>query len=158
MAATGTAADLEAIVKAIGLPESATVRAWKETDFPAIQQLFQAEGWPTPLERPDDAVEAWCRSWPALVAIHDETVIGFCRALSDGLVTTYVAELLVAPAWRRRGIASALLEATQRLCPGSRLDLLSTAAADSFYQQESFRPFPGFRLSWAERTSSKHAY
>ncbi len=155
MVAIDKDADLEAIVGTLVLPADVAIRAWAETDFPAIQRLSQAEGWSTPITRPDDALEAWRRSWPALVAVNDETVIGFCRALSDGLVTTYVAELLSAPAWRGLGIASALLEATQRLCPGSRLDLLSTAAAGAFYQQAGFRAYAGFRLSWAERTAGQ---
>jgi GNAT superfamily N-acetyltransferase len=155
MAATGKAADLEAIVETIALPAGIIIRAWAEADFPAIQQLSQAEGWSTPLIRPDDALEAWRRSWPTLVAIQGDTLIGFCRSLSDGLITTFVAELLVAPSWRRRGIAGALLDVTQQLSPGSRLDLLSTSEGQSFYQQAGFRPFPGFRRSWAERTSSK---
>jgi GNAT superfamily N-acetyltransferase len=146
----GTSADLEAIVGALDLPQGVTIRAWTEADFPIIQQLSQAEGWTTPLERPDDALEAWRRSWPTLVAVQSEAVIGFSRSLSDGLVTTYVAELLVAPPWRCLGIASALLDVTQQLCPGSRLDLLSTATAGAFYQQAGFRAFPGFRRSWAE--------
>ena len=153
MAAAGKTADLEVIIGALALPAGITIRAWDEADFPTIQQLSQAEGWTTPLDRPDDALEAWRRSRPALVAAKGDAMMGFCRSLSDGLVTTYVAELLVVPSWRRRGIASALLDVTQRLCPGSRLDLLSTTAAGSFYQQAGFRPFSGFRLSWVERAA-----
>jgi GNAT superfamily N-acetyltransferase len=138
MVVVDKAPDLEAIVKAIALPAGVAIRAWDEADFPTVQQLSTAENWTTPIARPDDALEAWRRSWPALVAVHEETVIGFSRSLSDGLVTTYVAEVLVASAWRRQGIAATLLEATQRLCPGSRLDLLSTAeAAPSISKQAS---------------------
>jgi GNAT superfamily N-acetyltransferase len=157
VAAAAKSADLEAIVTAIVLPAGVTIRAWDAADFPTIQQLSMAENWTTPIARPDDALEAWRRSWRTLVAVHEETVIGFSRSLSDGLVTTYVAEVLVAPAWRRQGIAAALLEVTQRLCPGTRLDLLSTAEAGVFYQQAGFRPYAGFRLSWAERMAARRA-
>jgi GNAT superfamily N-acetyltransferase len=157
MVVVDKAADLEAIVTAIALPAGVAIRAWDEADFPTIQQFSTAENWTTPIARAAEALEAWRRSWPTLVAVHDETVIGFSRSLSDGLVTTYVAEVLVAPAWRRHGIAAALLEATQRLCPGSRLDLLSTAEAGAFYQQAGFRHYAGFRLSWAERMASRRA-
>ena len=78
------------------LPPGIAVRPWTEADFPAIQRLSRAEGWPTPVERPDAALAAWRRSWPALVAAHGGEVVGFLRALSDGEVTTYVAEVLVA--------------------------------------------------------------
>ena len=69
-------ADPAAIIGAIALPTDVTIRAWGETEFPAIQQLSQAEGWSTPLERPDNALEAWRRSWPTLVAIQGDAVIG----------------------------------------------------------------------------------
>ncbi|HEX6777218.1 MAG TPA: GNAT family N-acetyltransferase [Ktedonobacterales bacterium] len=142
---------LQAIIRALKLPNGVTIRPWEEADFLAIQRLSEAEGWPTPLERPEEALQAWRHSWPALVAVADQSVIGFCRALSDGAVTTYVAEVLVAPAWRGQGIASALLEASQRLYPGSRLDLLALPTSRSFYEGAGFRPFAGFRLSWPER-------
>lgn len=127
------------------------IRAWEEADFPTIQALSTAEGWPTPTERPDAALSAWRNSWPALVAVGDGSVIGFLRALSDGAVTTYVAELLVAPAWRGKGIASALLDAAHALAPGSRLDLLATGASRTFYEHLGYRSFSGFRASWEER-------
>ena len=95
-------ADVEVLAAILTLPVGVSIRSWDETDFPAIQTLAQAEGWSTPRERPGEALAAWQRSWPALVAVMDGALIGFCRALSDGGVTTYVAELLVAPGWRRR--------------------------------------------------------
>jgi ribosomal protein S18 acetylase RimI-like enzyme len=52
-------------------------------------------------------------------------VVGFLRTLSDGAVTTYVAGLLVAPAWRGRGLGRTLLDACQALVPTTRLDLLA---------------------------------
>ena len=106
----------EALAATLTLPVGVSIRAWDETDFPAIQTLAQAEGWSTPRERPGEALTAWQRSWPALVAVVDGALIGFCRALSDGDVTTYVAELLVAPGWRRRGIATALLDMVKDGC------------------------------------------
>lgn len=141
------------IVGALTLSPGVTVRAWDDADFPAIQRLSAAEGWTTPVDRPHEALIAWRHSWPALIALHEGAVIGFSRAVSDGLVTTYIAEVLVALEWRRHGLASALLRANQRLCPGSRLDLLATGASRSFYERVGFRPFAGFRWSWQEETA-----
>ena len=141
------------ITRTLTLPQGVTIRPWKEADFSAIQRLSAAEGWPTPLDRPKESLAAWRYSWPALIAETGQEAIGFCRALSDGAVTTYIAELLVAAGWRRQGIASALLETSQRLYPGSRLDLLAIETSRSFYERVGFRSFYGFRLSWAERTA-----
>jgi GNAT superfamily N-acetyltransferase len=141
---------VEAIISAHPSPVGISIRAWEEADFPAIQALSEAAGWTTTRERPAEAVVAWQHSWPALVAVADGALIGFSRALSDGGVTTYVAEVLVAPDWRGRGIARALLDITQRLCPGSRLDLLAARESRGFHAHLGFRSFAGVRRSWQE--------
>ena len=132
----------------VTLPSGIIIRVWRESDFATIQQLSSAEGWPTPQNRSGEALAAWRQSWPALVATEGEEVIGFLRALTDDAVTTYIAEILVAPRWRRQGIGHALVEACHNLCPSTRLDLLSAGVADGFYQATGFRRFQGFRKSY----------
>ncbi len=140
-------AQVEQAVAGIPLPVGIRIRAWTIEDFAMIQQLSTAEGWPTPEKRPQAALAAWQTSWPALVLVHGEEVIGFLRALTDEQVTTYIAEMLVVPKWRGQGLGKALVEACHRLCPTTRLDLLSTATADGFYEANGFRPFKGYRKS-----------
>ncbi len=130
------------------LPGSITLRPWMERDFVEIQRLSSAEGWPTPQSRPVAALDAWRQSSPAIVAVEGTRVIGFVRALTDGAVTMYIAEILVEPPWRGKGIGRALIQACHDLYPSTRLDLLSTAAADKFYQAMDFRPFQGYRKSY----------
>ncbi|HET8629125.1 MAG TPA: GNAT family N-acetyltransferase [Thermomicrobiales bacterium] len=136
-----------AALAGVAMPAGIAIRAFEEGDFPAIQDLSSAEGWPTPATRPGEALAAWRRSWPALVAVEGEAVAGFVRALSDGEVTTYVAEILVAPAWRGRGVGRALLDACHALTPHTRIDLLATATSGPFYAAHGFRPMPGYRRS-----------
>jgi predicted N-acetyltransferase YhbS len=132
----------------LALPDGIEIRAWAEADFPAIQRLSSAEGWPTPTARPAEALVSWRNAWPTLVATGDQGLVGFVRALTDGEVTMYIAELLVALAWRGRGVGRALLDACHRLFPHTRLDLLSTQSADQFYEASGFRGFQGFRKSY----------
>jgi GNAT superfamily N-acetyltransferase len=129
-------------------PAGTQIRAWAEADFPDIQRLSSTEGWPTPTERPDEALTSWRNAWPTLVAAADGALVGFVRALTDGEVTIYIAELLVVPGWRGRGLGRALLEACHLLYPHTRLDLLSTESADRFYEANGFRSFQGFRKSY----------
>jgi GNAT superfamily N-acetyltransferase len=133
---------------AVALPSGVTVRAWTAHDYAAVRDLSAAEGWATLRDRPDDGMRAWQNSWPALVAAHGDEVAGFLRGLTDGAVTLYVADLLVAPAWRGRGIATALLDVCHALYPTARFDLLSTGMAHAFYARLGFRPFQGFRKSF----------
>ena len=93
---------LRAIRSKLSLPAGISIRAWTEANFSAIQKLSSAEGWTSPRQRPDGALVSWRHSWPALVATDGTRVAGFVRALTDGEVTTYVAELLVDPQYRGR--------------------------------------------------------
>ena len=125
-----------------------TVRSYQADDLFAIQRLSDVEGWPTPGNRSEDSMLSWQHSHPALVAMHDGQVIGFLRAITDGAVTTYIAELLVAKEWRGQGIGRALVDACHELVPFTRLDLLSTDQADPFYEANGFRRFQGFRKNF----------
>lgn len=106
-------------------------------------------GWTSQDAHPDDYAEAWFGSWPALVCEDGEgAIIGFVRAITDGAMTVYVAELLVAPARRGRGVATALLDACHVIVPTARLDLLATADAVAFYERRGYRSLRGYRRSF----------
>jgi predicted N-acetyltransferase YhbS len=132
----------------IALPPAVAIRPWIEADFPAIQALSDAEGWPTPRARPDEAREAWQHSWPALVATANADVIAFIRALTDGQVTMFIPELLVAPAWQGKGLGRCLLDACHTLYPHVRIELFATESSASFYEARGFRSFRGYRKSY----------
>jgi len=144
---------VQQVTKLVGLPPDVEIRPWNEDDFPAIQRLSRGEGWPTPVDRPADSIRGWHGSWPALAAVHDGSMVGFLRAVSDRAITTYVAELLVTPEWRGRRVGVALLAVAQYLCPRTRLDLLATAQSRTFYDRVGFRLFSGYRRNWAELES-----
>jgi 8-oxo-dGTP diphosphatase len=139
-----TALDVVAL-RACPAPAGVTLRPWGEDDRVAIREISAAEGWPTPSARPEADLASWHAAWPAIIAEADGEAVGFLRALSDGAVTTYVAGLLVAPAWRGRGLGRALLDACQALAPTTRLDLLAEPATVPFYERADFRALPGFR-------------
>ena len=130
---------LSAVLKTLIRPPGITLRCWTETDFLAIARLSTPEGWMTPLHRPVEALQAWQHSWPTLVVTEDENVIGFVRGLTDGEVTTFIAELLVAPEQRGKGLGRLLLDACHLLYPHTRLDLISQEEAIPFYKALGFR-------------------
>jgi len=145
---TDRTSSVAAALAGILLPPNVAIRPWAETDFPAIQTLSDAEGWPTPRARPDAALDAWRRSWPALVATTETGVIAFVRALTDGAVTLFVSELLVTPAWQGKGLGRCLLEVCHIMYPHVRIELFATESSASFYAAHGFRPFAGYRKSY----------
>ena len=130
---------LEVALMTMSIPPGIQLRCWSEKDFPDIQRLSTLQGWPTPRNRPDEALAAWQHSWPALVVTEGERVIGFVRGITDGEITTYIADLLVHANYRGKGIGRLLVNACHALSPHTRLDLISTEEALPFYKVNGFR-------------------
>ena len=143
---------LRQVLTQIALPEGIGCRLWLESDFPSIQRLSNAEGWPTPQRRPDDTLVGWRNSWPTLVAVEAqnvEHVLGFVRAMTDGSITLYVMELLVDAHFRGRGIGQMLLDTCHYLHPHTRIELMSLETSQSYYGTHGFRYIgEGFRKSY----------
>lgn len=134
----------------VTLPSGIEICAWSEANFPAIQRLSSAEGWTSPTQRPTDSLLAWQHSWPALVAMEGEMIVGFVRGLTDGTITMYIADMAVDMRLRGRGIGRALLDVCHALYPTTRLDLLAADDARAFYKVCGFRVLhDGMRKSYA---------
>lgn len=93
-------------------------RAYVASDFEHIQQLNREEGWTQLVERGE---------------------------LTDTTVSLYVCELLVASAYRKRGLGEQLLQHVHALYPDTRLEMLASQASHTYYEKLRFRPFYGFR-------------
>jgi hypothetical protein len=121
------------------LPSGIEIRPWSEADFPTIQRLSLAEGWTSSTQRTADSLLAWQYSWPALVAVEGERVVGFVRGLTDGAITMYIADMAV----------DVRLDACHSLYPTTRLDLLAADDARAFYKACGFRVIhDGMRKSY----------
>ena len=133
----------------VTLPEGVTIRAWTAADFAAIQQISSDEGWTSPTERPTESLLAWQNSWPALVAVTDEDIVGFVCGLTDGALTMYITALAVDVRQRGRGIGRALLDTCHFLYPTTRLYLLAVDDARAFYEACGFKVvYNGMRKSY----------
>jgi ribosomal protein S18 acetylase RimI-like enzyme len=89
------------------------IRPLQPAETEAARQLLMANGWQ---HRVADAAEFATmveRSQLSLVAIDNDgsTVIGFLRALTDGITNGYISMLVVAEAHRRQGVGRALVQA-----------------------------------------------
>ncbi|PAE16227.1 hypothetical protein CHH91_11420 [Virgibacillus sp. 7505] len=126
------------------------VRPYKTEDLPAIVKLLKDESWTTLAADPASFDQAMKGSAPALVALHNDEICGYIRCITDQVITLLVAELLVDGKMRGQGVGGKLLQEAHDLFPSTRMEMLATSTSKSYYEQKNFRPFYGFRKTYAE--------
>jgi ribosomal protein S18 acetylase RimI-like enzyme len=93
------------------------------------------------------SAEALCRSFEqsqhVVFARDGEQIIGMARLLSDGVCNAYLVDVWTASAYRRRGIASAMIRHLLEQVPGQHVGLQTDNAQD-LYASLGFHPQPEF--------------
>jgi len=77
------------------------------------------------------------------IARDGERVVGMARLLSDGVCNAYLLDVWTLSAYRRRGIASALVGQLRAAVPGQHIGL-QTDDAQELYASLGFKPQPEF--------------
>jgi len=78
------------------------------------------------------------RSQHVAIARDGDRVVGTARLLSDGVCNAYLVDVWTAAAYRRRGIASAMIRRLVDAVPGQHVGL-QTDAAQPLYESLGFR-------------------
>ena len=70
----------------------------------------------------------------------DDRLVGFARAISDGVATAYLSSVMVDPDYRRRGVGRAMIELITRGRDEVKFVLHSRRDAPAFYAAVGFVP------------------
>ena len=85
------------------------IRPILPAEFETARQLLAQCGWTKKIEDPALFARSVLASQIALVAEVDGQIVGFLRAISDGVFNGYISMVAVSPDYRQRGIGAALV-------------------------------------------------
>lgn len=135
-------------------PDTRFEPADPERHFDGILAVYAGNGW-SHAQRPDLLRIAVERADLAVVAVEDDRVVGFVRAMCDGAFAVYIADILVLPERQRDGIGARLLQAVLEHYPMESFHhqvLIAERGAEGFYRRMGLVPVGSFGLTGFIRT------
>ncbi|QNR07022.1 GNAT family N-acetyltransferase [Macrococcoides canis] len=111
---------------------------YEEQDITRMVEVYKSVGW---MNHDYNKVSIILNnSTHIAIAKLDENIIGFARALSDGVFNAAIYDVVVCPEYQKRGIAKLLLEnLLAQFEDLSCIHLISTTGNEAFYKKIGFK-------------------
>ena len=87
------------------------IREYRTYNEAEILPLYASVGWTAYTDHPDVLRKGFENSMLTLAAYKGEQLMGIIRAVGDGHTIVFVQDILVFPAYQRKGVGTALLQA-----------------------------------------------
>ena len=120
-----------------------TIKPYTQYCEAEILPLYRSVGWRNYYEHPEMLKNAYAGSRCILAAYEDEKPVGIIRAVGDGYSILFIQDILVYPAYQRRGIGTALMQALlERYAHVYQIELATdnTPKTIAFYKSLGFYP------------------
>ncbi|QIH77436.1 GNAT family N-acetyltransferase [Macrococcoides canis] len=111
---------------------------YEEQDITRMVEVYKSVGW---MNHDYNKVSIILNnSTHIAIAKLDDNIIGFARALSDGVFNAAIYDVVVCPEYQKRGIAKLLLEnLLAQFEDLSCIHLISTTGNEAFYKKIGFK-------------------
>jgi len=86
------------------------IRSAAASDVEAVLHLLSTHGWAHRIGDAERLGQLISASQHAVVAVANGEIVGFARAISDGISNGYLSMVVVAEPFRRQGIGQALVQ------------------------------------------------
>lgn len=130
------------------------IRSYSTADLGSAFQLLTSNGWSHRIPDRQFLERLVSASQRVVVAVSHDQVVGFARAIPDGLSNGYLSMVVVAPEWRSKGIGSSLVEEIVSDDEGITWMLrASRSQAPAFFSKLGFVPSTDAMERTRKRTS-----
>lgn len=87
-------------------------------------------------------------------AFHDKRLIGFVRVLSDRVMVSWIAEIIVSPDWQRKGVGFALLSKVIQEFGHTAIYSAAFRGTEDFFKNFNLKERPGKLVAISRRPES----
>ena len=116
-------------------------------DLMQLAELYRSAGWMSPGDTPESLQKnlegsyAWCTAWDG------DILIGFMRAISDGVSDAYMLDLIVRPDYRKHGAGRQILHTLADYLKTQGIEwivCIGVPGSETFYGKTDVKIMDGF--------------